>query len=66
MTYQQIIAALKEQKIKLGYSSTDITKLTGFNSAQINAWINGKGGITLSRLIRLAEALDMKIKIEIL
>lgn len=63
MDYQEIMAMLKERKQELKYSSTDITKITGFNSSQVNLWLNGKGSITLSRLIKLLDSLKLKITI---
>lgn len=54
---------IKEKRIKNGLSVKELAELSGFSFKTIYLWESGERNITFKSLVKLLDALDLKILI---
>ncbi len=61
----EIIKIIREEADKKGFTSYKIGKITGFAPSQVTNWLSGKTEPSISNAQRLAEAVGLKIVVEV-
>lgn len=61
---EEIIKELKMQRIRQHVSQSELARRMGTNYSRISEIENGKGGLTLKRMLQYADALGLKVTIK--
>ena len=61
---EEIIQELKQRRMDAGVSISEVARRMGTNHARISEIENGRGGLTLKRMLDYAEALGLKVTIK--
>lgn len=64
MTTEEIIEVIKAEMLKKGITRYRLAKETGFTDNQIKQWLEGNVEPSLSKIILLLNALNLKIEIK--
>lgn len=64
MTTEEIIEVIKSEMLKKGITRYRLAKETGFTDNQIKQWLEGNVEPSLSKIILLLNALNLKIEIK--